>query len=183
MSATPPEYPAWPASPVPRAVDVPQPRSVRNAVRLMWSGAALSVISPIVSLFNLDEAKSQMREQVTKGYPDASRASIDMMFAMSIAVGIITAVIGIGLWSWMAWKNGQGRGWARVVATAFGAFTVVLGPIRLAMIGILGTRVPPTSIILGAVNVVLAIVILVLLWRKESSAFYAGRSSKYAQFA
>ena len=196
MSATPPENPdyagadgspgypgTWPASPGLPAAEVPQPRSIHNAVRLMWAGAALSVISPIVSLFNLDETKSQMLEQFDKTYPDMSQANLDLMFAMSIATGFITAMIGIGLWIWMAWKNGQGRGWARVVATVLGAFTVVSGPLSLAMMGMMGTQMPPTSVVFIAINLVLAIVILVLLWRKESSAFYAARSSPYAQFA
>jgi hypothetical protein len=68
----------------------------------------------------------------------------------------------------MAWKNGQGRSWARVVATVLGAFNVL---------GTLGSFTQPgatgVTVTISIVNMVLAIVILVLLWRKESSSYYA----------
>jgi len=191
MSATPPEYPDYgvgadglprypgisPELPGLPATDMPQPPSVRTAVRLMWAGAALSVISQVAALFNLDDAKVQMREQFIEAYPDASQATIDMMFTSGIVIGFITSMIGTLLWLWMAWKNGQGRSWARVVATVLGGFAVVSGIISFATSGVMAVETTPTNIVIGAATLVLAIVILVLMWRKESSAFYAARSA------
>ena len=40
---------------------------------------------------------------------------------------VIGGLIAIGLWLWMAWANGRGRGWARVLsAVLFGINTLTL---------------------------------------------------------
>ncbi|MDQ3415985.1 MAG: hypothetical protein M3474_02570 [Actinomycetota bacterium] len=68
----------------------------------------------------------------------------------------------------MAWKNGQGRSWARIVATVLAGINVLFTAFGLA-----SGNVAPVASILSVVKLILAIVIVVLLWRKESSAFYA----------
>ena len=57
--------------------------------------------------------------------------------------------------------------WARVVATVLGALTV-LSPVSSVAQGQMTTL----NLIVSLISLVLAIAVLVLLWRKESSAYY-----------
>ena len=86
---------------------------------------------------------------------------------------MLGGVIAAGLWLWMAWKNGQGRSWARIVATVFGALNLLF-----TAVGFLSPGMTTVSLVFGVVNVVLAAVILVLLWQKSSTAYYNAVSQK-----
>lgn len=151
--------------------DVPQPSSIRTAVRLMLVGAGLSLISLVISLAMIGSLKDDVREQVLKDDPDATQSMIDAAFAVTVVVVVVIAGVSVLLWSWMAWKNGQGRSWARIVATVLGALNVLF-----TLLSFTAANAEPISLVFSAVNLVLAIVILGLLWRKESSAFYSARS-------
>lgn len=170
-------YPVHPGTPPgggqpggPRA-DVPQPGSIRLAVRLMWAGAGLSLIGLVVTLLTLDSLKSQLRDSLEESDPSYTQSDFDAIYAVSVTVAVIASLVGVALWAWMAWKNGQGRPWARIVATVFGALNL------LSILGTLGLGgATGATVVVSLLSLVLAIVILVLLWRKESSDFYSARS-------
>jgi tryptophan-rich sensory protein len=187
MTTTPPDepvqagsasYPSYPAEPVQagsashpsRPGGVAQPSSVRLAVRLMWAGAALTVLSLVVTLASLGAAKEDIEERLRRDDPSVSQSTIDAAFAIGVGSALIVSVIGVGTWLWMAWKNGQGRSWARVVATVLAGFNVLFAPLVFVQ------DTPSVSRVFSIVNVVLAIVILVLIWRKDATEFYADRS-------
>lgn len=156
--------------------DVPQPGSIRLAVRLMWAGAGLSLLGLLVTLLTLDSLKSQLRDSLEKSDPNYTQSEFDAFYAVSVTIGVVASLVGIALWAWMAWKNGQGRSWARIVATVFGALNLLS---TLATLGFGGAT--GVSVAVSLVSLLLAIVILIQLWRKESSEFYAARSRpKYA---
>ena len=73
-----------------------------------------------------------------------------------------------GLWLWMASANGKGRSWARIVATVLGALSVLslLSSVAQGQM----TDAQPGRRAWSASRSPIAI--LVLLWRKESSAYY-----------
>jgi hypothetical protein len=152
-----------------------QPPSIRTAVRLRWVGAAVSLLSLVVTISTLGTLKDRIREQVAATGQDVNPDMVDAAFAGAVAIGVLSGLVAAGLWLWMAWKNGQGRRWARVVATVLGGINVVS---TLFSFAAGGSTLP--ALALAAVNLVLAISILVLLWRKESSAFYAARSARPA---
>lgn len=162
-------YGAYPTGPAGTSRPGPQqPGSITLAVKLMLVGAALSVLSLLYSLTTLGGLKDEVREQLMKDDVNVSQSTIDAGYAVAIGFAILFGLVGAVLWAWMAWKNGQGRSWARVVATVFG----VLNVLGLLFTGTGGTA-EPISVALSVISVVLAIVVLVLLWRKESSEFYA----------
>lgn len=173
----PPSYPAPPPSGygLQPPARVEQPSSIRTAVRLMWAGAVVSLLSLVVTLVTLGGLKGQVRDQLAATQQDVTPEMVDAAFAAAIGAGVAGAVIAIGLWLWMAWKNGQGRRWARVVATVLGAINVVSTLFTLSA----GASTAP-SLVVSVVGLVLAVAILVLLWRKDSSAFYAARSARPA---
>jgi hypothetical protein len=144
-----------------------RPGSIALAVKLMLVGAGLSVLSLIYSLTTIGDLKDDIRTELVKDDPSVSQSTIDAAYGIAIGFAVVFGLIGALLWVWMAWKNGQGRSWARVVATVF---------FGLSLVGLLftlgGSSAEPLSIVSSLISIVLGIVILVLLWRKESSAFY-----------
>jgi hypothetical protein len=146
----------------------PQPPSIRMAVRLMWAGAALSAVSLILTLATLSSLKSHVRDQVLNNDPTLSASEVDTAYHLFVTSAVVGSVVAILLWLWMAWKNGQGRSWARIIATALGALNLLSS---LYTIG--SGNAEAVSDILTVINLILAVVILVLLWRRESSDFYA----------
>jgi len=164
-----PYYQPFPApGPYQPAPPPQQPDSIRTAVRLMWAGAALSVVSLVTTLATLGSLKSKLRQQVLDADSTVTPQDFENVYHATIAITVFFSFIAVALWLWMAWKNGQGRRWARIVATVLGGLNLLASFYTLTS----GTSVA-ISMILTLLNLVLAAVILFLLWRKESSAFYA----------
>jgi len=171
--SAPSPYPSAPPTGSTPAAAVPQPPSVRNAVRLMWVGAAISLISLVVTLSTLGSLKQQIRDSVRTSGQNVTQSQVDAAFAGAIVFSVVIALIAIGLWLWMAWKNGQGRQWARIVATVLGVLNVIF-----TLLSFVGNRATGGARILSVIDLVIAVAILVLLWRKESTDFYRARSAR-----
>lgn len=171
----PPAYPGG-AGDVP-PTPIPQPSSIRTAVLLMYLGAALSVIELLVGLATLGGLRDNIRTRLQDNGTFTS-SQLDTAYHLAIATIIVVSLIGIGLWLWMAWKNGQGRSWARIVATVLGGLNILLFLISLGQ-----NQSTSGTTILSVISALLAIGILVLLWRPESSAFYqATRAATRPQY-
>jgi hypothetical protein len=140
----------------------PAPPSVLNAVKLMYAGAAVSTVSLIVSLVDISGTKAAIR----KARPSLSAAQVNQLNTFIISLAIISGVIGIALWLWMARANGQGRNWARIVSTVlFGLATLDLFGVVSQPKTLLGLVFPLLTWLIGAGAVF-------LLWRGESTAFF-----------
>ncbi len=149
---------------------VPQPSSIRTAVRLMFVGAAVSLISLVISIATLGSLKDDIRDELVKDDPNVSQSTIDAAYGVTIGIAVVLGTIGVLLWLWMAWKNGQGRSWARVVATVLGVLNVLF-----TLLSFTSANAEPVVQVFSAINLVLAIAILVLLWRKDSTEFYGAQ--------
>ncbi len=190
MSDQGPEFPKYPGEgsaeggqPVPPppglAPSAPeQPSAVATAVKLMWAGAALAVIGAVLGLMTTD--KATVAEQMREADAGVTQTEIDAGYISSMVILVIFSLIAVGLWAWMAWKNGQGRSWARVVATVLGGLGIlsILGSLAFAGAMGAGGGGGVGSIILGLAQIVLAVVILVLLWKKESTEYYEAVSAQ-----
>ena len=185
-----PEYPKYPGNgpaegtgaesappPPPGPAETPpeRPSSLSTAVRLMQLGAVLSLLSVIVSMLTLDTMKDSIGDAMRDADPNVSQTTIDAAYSVGIISGVIGGVIAVGLWLWMAWKNGQGRSWARIVATVFGALNLIFTAVSFGSPGMTAV-----SLGFGAINLVLAAVIIVLLWQKPSTAYYNAVSQRGA---
>ena len=170
-----PQYPRFPQAPpppgMPPAAPSSLPRSVHTAVQLMYVGAVLSLLSLVVSLSTLGSLKSQIRDRLAKDGQQVSDTVLNAGIRFAVAFIIIDGIIAIALWLWMARKNAQGRSWARVVSTVLGCINVIA-----TIYAITSGNTTTIASIITVVNLVLAIAILVLLWRKESSQFYAAQA-------
>jgi hypothetical protein len=163
-------YPSYPDSagdglaPTPPA----QPPSIRRAVRLMQVGAALSLLSLVITLATVSSLKSHLHEQLRQSNTTLSTSDFNATYHFVVASAVVSYLVAVALWLWMAWKNGQGRAWARIVSTVLGVINLLSSVYTISAGHSLAV-----SDLLTVVDLVLAVVILVLLWRAESSDFYA----------
>jgi len=142
---------ARPARPAP-------PRTVKTAVLLMYAGAAVTAVTLIVTVVTIHSIESTMETKANYTPQQAHQL---------VVAAIVEALITLGLWLLMAWANRSGQVWGRMVATIL----FVANTIGLLLAFARGADV---------VNLVFAIVVwliglgaIVLLWRKESSQFFA----------
>jgi hypothetical protein len=147
----------------------PAPKSVINAVRLMYAGAAMNAISVIVALTAIGSLRTTLKDQTN---PVLTTSQVNAAVDLFIATIVIGGLIGIGLWIWMAFKNKGGKNWARITGTVFfGLDTLGL------VIGFARTEVS-VSRILTVIIWLIGLGAVILLWRKESTAYFKGQSQQ-----
>jgi hypothetical protein len=139
------------------------PPSIQRAVLLMRVGAALSVLSILITLLTRDSLRSQVTSTLRKSNAALSASQVDSAVGVAIGFAVVVGLVSVGLWLWMASANGKGRSWARIVATVLGV---------LSVLSLLSSVAQGQMTTLNLVSLALAVAILVLLWRKESSAYY-----------
>jgi len=143
------------------------PNSVRNAVRLMYAGAALSAIVVIVTLVSIGSLKAN----ILAHYPHYTATQRHTAEVAAVVTSIIGGLIAIGLWLWMAWANGRGRNWARIVAAVFfgiNTLDLLASFARVHAVGSLIVSVLVWLVGLGAI---------VFSFNKESAAYFKPRSA------
>jgi hypothetical protein len=154
-------YPT-PAAPQNTSGTQSPPRSVLNAVRLMYVGAGLSAIVVIVILATLGGLKAA----IVAKYPHYSATKVHQTEVGIIASYVVTGLIAVGLWLWMAWANRRGRNWARFVSAVFFAINTLnlITSFRVAhAIGALIVGVAVWLVGAGAI---------VLIFNRESTPYY-----------
>jgi len=143
-----------------------RPPSIRRAVSLMYVGAGVSALQILVSFFTIDS----IRDQVRADNPDFTESQVNTGANVSLAFIVVVGLVSVGLWIWMAHENGEGKSWARIVATVFGGLGI-LGSLFTLLGGGMGAS------LFAVVDLVLAIAILVLLYGREATAYYRARSA------
>lgn len=146
---------------------VEQPPSILTAVRLMFVGAAFGLLGVLLTFTQTDA----IRDAVEDSDSSLTASEVDTFVNVSIASAVVAGLVGVGLWVWMAVKNGQGRSWARVVATVLGGLNIVF-----TLFGLAGGTSTALTLAFSLVSLALAAVILFLLYRPESTRFYDFRS-------
>jgi len=109
------------AQPLPPLQQEPMPSTVRNAVRLMYAGAAFSAIDLIVSLITA----GQISTAIQNAHPQWSHARVTANAHAELTASVIVWLVTIGFWVVMARTNQAGRGWARIVATVLSVLSTL----------------------------------------------------------
>jgi hypothetical protein len=90
---------------MPEPQRIPPPRSVQNAVKFMYAGAAVEVIALVVALI----ARNSMKSALLKIHPDYTAAQLHTAVNVQTVSLVTGAAVATGLWLWMAGANGRGR--------------------------------------------------------------------------
>jgi hypothetical protein len=144
-------------------------RTVRAAVRLMYAGAVVSTVNLIILLAFIGYIRAY---RAMLGHR-LTAAQVSQLNTSFITLAVVSDLVPIALWLWMARENGQGRNWARSLSTVlFGLATLDLtGAFRTPVIRItvvpmlFGPTVPVLTWLAGLAAVW-------LLWRPASTAFF-----------
>jgi len=136
------------------------PRPVRTAVLLMYVGAALTAISLIVTVATLHSIETAIHNNSTYTTQQAHQLAV---------AAVVEYVVTLGLWLLMAWANRAGQNWARIVATVLFA----LNTLGLLLNVFRGSA--SISVLFAVLVWLVGLGAVVLLWRKESSQYFAAR--------
>ena len=179
MDMNKPVEPLRPAAPAP----------VLNAVKLMYAAAAISTIALIISVTLIGDTKAAVR----KANPALTAAQVRDLNTL-IMLAIVSSLVVIALWLWMARANGQGRNWARILATGlFGLATLeLIRQYPSSQLGhlVLGGQIQPVihygfgvtvlALIVPALTWLAGLAAVWLLWRPASGAFFRAQGSAQA---
>jgi|SRR5215469_15011321 len=156
------QYPTSGSDEMPRQ-DPGAPPSVRTAVKLMYAGAALSALSFIIGLATIGSLRHAIINASTK---PLTASQLHAAEVAGVAVIVILGIIGVGLWLWMAWANGRGRSWARIVAAVLFGFNTL---------GLLSAIIRPNAIgtkIFDILGWAVGLGATIYLWRPDASEFF-----------
>jgi hypothetical protein len=170
--AVPPPPGAFPAyaaaAPEPVAAPTATPTTVTTAFWLYVASAVLSVIGGIITIATVGNSRAAILQQIQTNGTNLRGESVDTVVNAAIGVAIGFSVVTLIFWAitfvLFAFFMRRGANWARIVLTVLTA---------LSLLNIL------TAFGVGALQVVLAIVAVVLMWLRPSSAWFAAvRASK-----
>ena len=167
----------------------PAPAPVLTAVKLMYAGAALSAVSLIISIISLADSIGHIKgaAHVQLMGHNVTAAHFRHLLPLIITLGIVSGLVFvIAPRLWMAWANGRGRNWARILSTVlFGLATLNLTTvfrtpgIRLGF----GVTAPvPIAVLTWLVG----LAVVWLLWRPafhrvlQAGGLHAGRAQRTA---
>lgn len=142
------------------------PKPLALAVKLMYVGAALSLVSVLSSFLFTDALRDQFA-----GQPGMDQAMVDTAVTIGLVTAVVIGLVSVGLWILNAVFNSRGKQWARILSTVLGVLAVISTLIGFTQ------PAPALSRVLSVVQMLLAIGIVVLLWRPESSRFYQAMSA------
>jgi hypothetical protein len=156
-----------PAEPLPPAAPAP----VLTAVKLMYAGAAVSIITLIIVLALIagNKAGTHLR---WNGHT-LTAAQLSHLKPVIIAVTVVSGLVVPALWLWMARANGQGRSWARILSTVlFALATLQLTGIFKAPVSHAGFGMEVLGLVAPVLTWLTGLAAVWLLWRPASSAFF-----------
>lgn len=144
------------------------PQPVRTAVLLMYAGAALSAIEIIIGLVTISSLKNAIRSR----YPGYTSSQLHTAEVVGVTTVVVIGLIGVGLWLWMAWANGAGKSWARIVASVF------FGLNTIDLLTLVARPHATFGLALAILGWLIGLGAILLLWQRESSAYYQARSAR-----
>jgi hypothetical protein len=140
------------------------PVSVVRAVRLMYVGAGVEVVALIVGLIT----RGSLNSAILRAHPHYTATQLHNAEIAQTTAVVVGALIAVGLWLWMAWADGKGKSWARILSAVF------FGIGTLAQLASFIVARSGADRIVGAVGWLVGLVTIVLLFSKESGPFFQG---------
>ena len=147
------------------------PPSVTRAVRVMYVGAAASLIGIIVDLTTYGSLQDAIaKHQRRNGQPLTHSQVVDLAHVEVVAL-VVGGLIAAGLWIWLARSCGAGKSWARVVSTVLFAISTIG---TFVSVGGGALSAGDATRIYGFVVWVVGLAAIVLLWQRASSDYFKG---------
>jgi len=158
------QYPADLQSPTSWQLPPVPPPSVVNAVRAMYVGAAVSVISVIAGLLASGSVKSEFQA----AHPDQTAAQASAYAEFNLVSVLIVGLVGIALWIWLARLCRDGRRVVRLIGTVLFGLDTLLQGVGFTEPTTFAARIP------GLLVWLVGLVAVVLLWRRDATDYFNG---------
>ena len=155
----------------------PQPPSpVRAAVKLMYVGAAMSIVTAFVDPLTRSGLKAAIEKGTNSaarihGLPRLTTSQLSSSVIDNLVMAVIVSLVSVLLWVFIARASTAGQWSARVTASGlFGLNTLILliGPADLS---VRGPASRPTEACLFIVWLI-GLGVILLLWQRASSGFF-----------
>jgi hypothetical protein len=147
----------------PEPAQRPQPpASVVMAVRFMYAGAVVSAISLVVGLATIGNLRSTLHSADPKLTP----SQLHSLEVFLVGLSIVTGIVGIGLWIWLALMNKAGKNWARIVGTVLFCIDTLLLLLGLARAG------AAAGTLFSILTWVTGLGAVIFLWRRDSTDYF-----------
>jgi hypothetical protein len=140
----------------------PVPSQVANAVKVMYVGAATSILGIIIDILTVNATKSAIERHsrhLTASQVNASEHTL-------IAGFIVGGLIGAAAWIIVARNCQGGKNWARITGTVFFAIATID-----TIVGVTVPLAGPVKI-WGVVVWLVGLAAVVLLWQRPSTEFF-----------
>jgi hypothetical protein len=157
-------------APRPGTLPPTAPVALRNATLVMYAGAAASVIRTVVCFVTASATKTAIEHK----YPQLSAGATNTVTHVAVIGGAVGALIGAGLFVWIARACLEGKSWARVTGTVFCALGILGIPAASLDVGATGTT---ANLIMSSVVAGIGLVSVCILWQRGSNAYF--RHSRY----
>jgi hypothetical protein len=158
--------------PYPTSTQMPQldkppvPSSVGNAVKVMYAGAATSIVGIVIDILTVSATKTAIERRsrhLTASQVNASQHVLVIGF-------VVAGLIGAAVWIFLARACRNGNSWARITGTALFALATVD-----TIVGVSAPLAGPVKI-WGLVVWLAALTAVIFLWQRASTAFFKGTS-------
>jgi hypothetical protein len=134
----------------------------------MYAGATLNAIAIIIALVTI----GSLRSATAAKYPNYTAAQLHTAEVASVVLAIVAGLITIGLWLWMAWANGRGRRWARIVSAVF------FGINTLDLLASFFQVHAAISLVFSVLVWLAGLGAIILIFSRESGPFYQRQSAR-----
>jgi hypothetical protein len=147
---------------LPETRHLPAPASVRNAARVMYVGAAASILGIIIDILTVGATK----KAIEKHSHHLTASQINSSQHVLVIAFIIGGLIGAAAWFFLARSCLGGKNWARITGTALFALATV------DTLGGLGAPIAGLVKIWAILVWLVGLTAVVFLWRRTSTAFF-----------
>lgn len=144
------------------------PATIRQAVAVMWLGAALALLGGVLGFFMQDEIREEVDRQLARQGAGSSGLDPDTFVAIGLVAGVIGALVGATLWIVHAVATRKGQQWARITGTVLFAISALFFLVSLVQ------PAPAPSRGMGVVQQLVGLAAVVLIWQRPSTAFVEG---------
>jgi hypothetical protein len=145
------------------------PPSITRAVRVMYVGAAASVIGIIVDLTTYSSLQRALATRRRKNGQPLTHAQVVDLAHVEVVVLVVVGLIAAGLWIWMARSCLAGKSWARTVSTVLFAISTIGA---FVSIGGGALSAGAATRIYGFVVWIVGLIAIILLWQRASSDYF-----------
>ena len=145
----------------------PAPPSVINAARVMYAGAAASLIGVVIDLTTIGSLRSTIHNRSPKLTP----SQVTSLEHITIGGFIVAGLIGAALWIFIAQVCRAGKNWGRILATVLFGIDTLDQVFGAALPAAGGARIYAILIWL------IGLAAVVLLWQRPSTAYFQSSRS------